>query len=206
MKASFVGCRFIPATFCLLLAWELVLVSCDMAGKDENHNLLKSIGLQKVRMPTSHYRKRLAVDARHYSRSDDSHMFVIKLPPNPHYYVHNRPDKTAGLIEKKKAPVTFQANGKPKRIYHWNIPVMKKIASQRTDTRLLKDKAFNNVLTDKYLQMTNVYQRKIPTYYVPVPVKQKKTSFHKYFAGNGKPHSFYVIEKSKKSHPHKLLV
>lgn len=180
------------------------LVVGDLPGKEENHSLLKSLGLQKVRMPTSHYRKRLAVDARHYSRSDDSHMFVIKLPPNPHYYVHNRPDKNSNLVEKKKVPVGFQANGKPKRIYHWNIPVMKKIANQRSDNRVLKDqKEWNHVLNDKYSQ-TNVYQRKIPTYYVPV--KQKKQNFHKYFPGNGKPHSFYVIEKSKKPHVHKLLV
>lgn len=42
-----------------------------------------------------------------------------------------------------------------------------------------------------------------PSYYVPA--KPKKSQFMKYFPGNGKPKSFYVIEKSKKPHYHRLL-
>lgn len=42
-----------------------------------------------------------------------------------------------------------------------------------------------------------------PTYYVPT--KPTKASFRKYFPGNGKLHSFYVIESSKKAHYHRLL-
>lgn len=202
---SFFCSRYNHILFWVFLTYILVLVTANMAGKQENHKLLKSLGLSKVRMPSSHYRKRLAVDARHYSRSDDSHMFVIKLPPNPHYYVNNYPINNPEMTDKKKIPVGFKSNGKPKRIYHWNIPVLKKMAHHRSnqaDNRLLKDdhRAWNN---EKHSQST-VYHRKIPTYYVPV--KQKKTSFHKYFPGNGKPQSFYVIEKSKKSHFHKLLV
>lgn len=49
------------------------------------------LGLSKVNVPMSHNRKRLAVQSRHHGRPDDSHMFIIKLPPNPFYYGNNKP-------------------------------------------------------------------------------------------------------------------
>lgn len=49
------------------------------------------MGFMKVKAPNSHNRKRLAVESRRHASSDDSHMFIIKLPPNLHYYTgpHN---------------------------------------------------------------------------------------------------------------------
>lgn len=47
--------------------------------------------MAKLNIPSSHHRKRLAVESRHHSRPDDSHMYIIKLPPNPAYYA-----KTSG--------------------------------------------------------------------------------------------------------------
>jgi len=44
------------------------------------------MGFMKVKAPNSHNRKRLAVESRRHSSRDDSHMFIIKLPPNMHYY------------------------------------------------------------------------------------------------------------------------
>lgn len=52
------------------------------------------LGLTKLRTPPAHNRKRLAVESRHHSRPDDSHMFVIKLPPNPYYYGDVKPVHT----------------------------------------------------------------------------------------------------------------
>lgn len=145
-------------------------------------------------MYPSYYRKRLAVDERHTSRTDDSHMFIIKLPPNPHYYVQNYVHSNSAVPKNSKLPVGFQANGKPKRIYHWNIPVLKKM---KLSGRLSPRQHVNNV--EKTAQ-ARVYH-KIPSYYSPL-----KESFHKYFQGNGKLKSFYVIEKNKKSQKHKLLM
>lgn len=134
-------------------------------------------------------------------------MFVIKLPPNPHYYVHNRPNSY--MEPENKVPVGFKSNGKPGKIYHWNIPVIKKIAQSKAKSRKsddsmivdIKHTNWNDVL-DKPL--TNPSSYKKPSYYVPA--KLKKSSFFKYFPGNGKPKSFYVIEKNKrKAHRHKLL-
>jgi len=44
------------------------------------------MGFMKVKAPNSHNRKRLAVESRRHASRDDSHMFIIKLPPNLHYY------------------------------------------------------------------------------------------------------------------------
>lgn len=52
------------------------------------------LGLTKLRVSPAHNRKRLAVESRHHGRPDDSHMFVIKLPPNPYYYGNHKPALT----------------------------------------------------------------------------------------------------------------
>lgn len=55
-----------------------------------NHELLSSLGLGKLPSPANHHRKRLAtLQSRHVGRPDDSRVFIVKLPPNPHYYSHS---------------------------------------------------------------------------------------------------------------------
>lgn len=48
-----------------------------------------------------------------------------------------------------------------------------------------------------------LYKNKSPTYYAPRP--KKSNNVHKYFPGNGKPKSFYVIKKSHKPYYQKLI-
>lgn len=54
-----------------------------------NHELLSSLGLGKLPSPSNHHRKRLATQSRHVGRPDDSRVFIVKLPPNTHYYSHS---------------------------------------------------------------------------------------------------------------------
>lgn len=171
----------------------------------KNHELLTKLGLSRVRGPNNHQRKRVAVESRHHSRSDDSHMFIIKLPPNPHYYVHNRPNT---IVEpNKKVPVGFKSNGKPGKIYHWNIPVIKKIVASKNKSRVNDDHVIdiqNPAIWNEVLDKPSKEKKPMKPYYY-VPAKSKKSPYMNHFAGNGKPHSFYVIEKSRKAHYHKLL-
>lgn len=44
------------------------------------------MGLQKLHISSGQQKKRLAVQSRHHGHPDDSHMFIIKLPPNQAYY------------------------------------------------------------------------------------------------------------------------
>ncbi|KAF7265790.1 uncharacterized protein LOC143206943 [Rhynchophorus ferrugineus] len=188
----------------ILMIWlVLQMVETRPQTNLKNHDLMKKLGLQKIRSPNTHHRKRLAVESRHQSRSDDSHMFVIKLPPNPHYYAVNRPNTF--LPEATKVPVGFKSNGKPGNIYHYNLPVLKKIVqtkhkSRSGDIDMDRPESWNEVL-DKPHHPNKKPLR--PSYYVPL--KPKKSNFLKYFPGNGKPHSFYVIEKNKRAHYHRLL-
>ncbi|XP_072380438.1 uncharacterized protein [Diabrotica undecimpunctata] len=182
------------------------LSDTKQSSSSKNHDLLTQLGLQRIKGPNSHHRKRLAVESRHHSRSDDSHMFIVKLPPHPHYYVHNKPNSVDNIHSKSRnLPVGFQNNGKPAKIYHWNLPLMKKAASThkaKSDDYLMDfrhQESWNEVL-DKPMKEKKPHK---PYYYVPA--KPKKSGFTKYFPGNGKPHSFYVIEKSKKAHYHRLL-
>lgn len=168
--------------------------------------MLTKLGLQKIRGPNTHHRKRLAVESRHHSRSDDSHMFIIKLPPNPHYYALNNPNSVLP-DDAQKIPVGFKSNGKPGKIYHWNLPVLKKIVETKQKSRtsdvdidLDHPESWNEVF-DKPVHPNKKPLK--PSYYVPQ--KPKKSNFMKYFPGNGKPHSFYVIEKNKRAHYHRLL-
>lgn len=158
----------------------------------------------------------------------------------------------------------FKSNGKPGRIYHWNLPVLKKMLTKGEstgrkssnlrhsndvndlidikniptwsnpwdDNNETLDKAFagkqhrgvnnadingpntvhiNGIDDDLNLKLL---KKKSPTYYAPLKQK-KKASMHsdsmavakssssaaasgssKYFPGNGKPKSFYVIKKN----------
>ncbi|KAF5270192.1 hypothetical protein FQR65_LT05672 [Abscondita terminalis] len=138
--------------------------------------------MTRVRAPNSHHRKRLAVESRHHSRSDDSHMFIVKLPPNPYYYTHNAPN--AVVESSKKLAVGFKSNGKPGKIYHWNMPFLKKMSASRSKSRT-SDAYFNNApnsnmwneVLDKPVKIKkNSYKS---SYYVPA--KTKKASLTKYF-------------------------
>lgn len=77
-------------TKCLSLSLNLQCFSCAFYSK---------LGLGKLHISSSHHKKRLAVESRHHGRPDDSHMFVIKLPPNPYYYTNNGPVPAPNAIE-----------------------------------------------------------------------------------------------------------
>lgn len=146
----------------------------------------------------------------------------------------------------KKVTVDFMSNGKPGRIYHWNLPVLKRMLSQEgggggaggissrtaSNSRVSNDiselidirhiptwtkpweqdsaadKAYrkndrlssdDSMLGELGVPVGQQQQHKSPTYYAPRP--KKNTNVQKYFPGNGKPKSFYVI-KGKSQTPH----
>ncbi|XP_063993656.1 uncharacterized protein LOC135171199 [Diachasmimorpha longicaudata] len=84
---------------------------------------------------------------RHGNR--DSHVYVVKLPASPPYYTITTPHKSPVKDDKlgnkmpmnknsvsssvihQSPPVGFHSNGKPAKIYHWNLPVMKKISEKK---------------------------------------------------------------------------
>lgn len=162
------------------------------------HELLSSLGLKKLHIPAAHHRKRLAEQGRRHA-TGDSRMFVIKLPPNTNYYMHSDPIAAAA----RTLPLQLTSNGKPAKVYHWNIPILQKMASQRPQARF-DDDIVDVESTPTWPKRANNHPNSLDplAYYVPT----KKTSFRKYFSGNGKPKSFYVIDKSKKALEfHRLL-
>lgn len=54
------------------------------------------LGFTKVKAPNSHNRKRLAIESRRHASPDDSHMFIIKLPPNMYYYTNPKASSGSG--------------------------------------------------------------------------------------------------------------
>lgn len=149
-------------------------------------------------------------------------------------------------------PVGFKSNGKPGRIYHWNIPVLKKIigGGDRGNSKKYKEKKANLRHTDldvedlldikntpTWSQSLNLApawrendtldksepikfdgfstdgiddderakvlkKKSSPSFYAPA----KKQNLHKYFPSNGKPKSFYIIEKNKQPVSYQNLI
>ncbi|KAM8703371.1 hypothetical protein ACLKA7_008058 [Drosophila subpalustris] len=221
-----------------------------------NKKMLNKMGFMKVKAPNSHNRKRLAVESRRHASRDDSHMFIIKLPPNLHYYagpngvrnsldaahphqmsnsIHDDAQKIAAFLATestkgtepteasalktngKKVSFPFSSNGRPGRIYHWNLPVLKQALHKKPnfahvsadDRNRLLDiekiptwrKPWENETMEKSFttgsgkaKYRKSLKQKSPTYYAPAQAVNKQ-SFHKYFAGNGKPKGFYVIKE-----------
>lgn len=167
--------------------------------------------------------------------------------------------------EQQISSMGFKSNGKPGHIYHWNLPVLKKMLTKGEstgrkssnlrhsndvndlidikniptwsnpwdDNNETLDKAFsgkqnrgsnaastlnlNGIDDDLNLKLL---KKKSPTYYAPAKQKKKATKYdsaaakssssasstfsssasssssNKYFPGNGKPKSFYVMKKN----------
>lgn len=118
-----------------------------------NAAVLNRLGLSPLEIPDGHHKKRLAgpeppgfssqtrihqpYSRRHGHR--DSHVFIVKLPASPPYYTIMKPHKAPVKDEKvtKTGGLTlheflgFHGNGKPAKIYHWNLPVVKKITEKK---------------------------------------------------------------------------
>lgn len=72
--------------------------------------IYSSLGIAKLPTHSNNHRKRLATQSRHVGRPDDSNVFIIKLPPNPHYYSQTTSFKGANelnSIDDKSKKVRF---------------------------------------------------------------------------------------------------
>lgn len=108
--------------------------------------------------------------------------------------------------------MNFQSNGKLGAIYHWNLPVLKKMLEKNhhknhnsyyrnaasEDEELLDiqniptwSDPWNEAQQEEQHQLEKKYKKKAPVYYAPV---KKNKKVQKYFPGNGKPKSFYVMK------------
>ncbi|XP_012273452.1 uncharacterized protein LOC105695952 [Orussus abietinus] len=120
-------------------------VSAFQTVHNSNAAILNRLGLTPLRFPDGHHKKRLAgpePPADHqnrihqpYSRRHghrDSHVYIVKLPASPPYYTLTKPHKKEEKTRNNLGlPVGFHSNGKPGKIYHWNLPVMKKMSEKR---------------------------------------------------------------------------
>lgn len=185
----------------------------------------------------NHHRKRLASQSRSkYASSaadggkggSDSQMFIVKLPPHAHFYddgsaahqklqyqlphqhQHPQQQQMQGYKNLNTIPVGFVSNGKPAKVYHWNLPTVKHALGGG------RYKSGNEAAQQMYLQYNGDFE--LPSsatggkvvvprrtlYYKPKPAgKPVKKSF----VNNGKPNSFYVVSKNAAASPqfHKIV-
>lgn len=175
------------------------------SAKQHNAKLLNRLGMKRVRTNGdrvgngNHHRKRLASQSRSkYAAggvdgkgASDSQMFVVKLPPHAHFYddgsVHQRlqhhQNQQAPYKSLNTVPVGFVSNGKPAKVYHWNLPTIKHALQGG------RFKSANDVHHHQYKQPGDFEARRT-FYYKPraagKPVKKS-------FVNNGKPNGFYVV-------------
>lgn len=117
--------------------------------------------------------------------------------------------------------MNFESNGKLGAIYHWNLPVLKKML-ERNHNKNSHNTYYRNAEDEEMLDIKNIptwsdpwieaqqadlqqmekkYKKKVPVFYAPV--KKNK----KFFPGNGKPKGFYVMKgQSNAVRYQKLLV
>ncbi|KAK3928475.1 Lysine--tRNA ligase [Frankliniella fusca] len=184
-----------------------------------NHQLLSGLGL--ARLPV--HGQGVLPSKKVPATEDDSRVFVVRLPPSQHYYsLLKSPPSLANSVS--KVEVGFRSNGKPARVYHWNIPVLKKMAAARrrstqgngsqpkpaknpsksklgaTRRKQAAAAAYHRVQQQQQQQHLLQHHQHQPEPAGPSPyyyVPAKKTSMHKLLGGNGKPHAMYVLEKSR---------
>ncbi|XP_054007765.1 uncharacterized protein LOC128891873 [Hylaeus anthracinus] len=140
-----------------------------------NAAILNRLGLAPLQIPDGHHKKRLAgpeppglnsqtrihqpYSRRHGHR--DSHVYIVKLPASPPYYTITKPHKSVKDEMAAKTgpnfPMGFQGNGKPAKIYHWNLPIVKKISEKkRLQTQLKLDHAKKKLEEAKKYQSTSL--------------------------------------------------
>ncbi|XP_074094795.1 uncharacterized protein LOC141524697 [Cotesia typhae] len=126
----------------------------------------------------------------------DSHVYVVKLPASPPYYTVTKPvkpsavnptidkyDKNKNISTKngiendiyyssstihKPSSVGFNSNGKPDKIYHWNLPLMKKINEKKRLNTLFKMNLFKkNYFKNNINEIFNNYDdKKLINYFI----------------------------------------
>ena len=132
--------------------------------RTSNAAILNRLGLSPLLVPDGHHRKRLAPEAfgprdaaghhqqpavrlhqstygrRHGGSAHDSHVYVVKLPPSPPYYSFAKPHKAADghNVTVANPNPGFRNNGKPAKIYHWNLPLLKKISEKKKHMAIAK--------------------------------------------------------------------
>ncbi|CAK9833491.1 hypothetical protein ANTRET_LOCUS10165 [Anthophora retusa] len=168
--------RFLSSTLLLISSSALVIASEQAVSSFEtvhtsNAAILNRLGLAPLQIPDGHHKKRLAgpeppglssqtrihqpYSRRHGHR--DSHVYIVKLPASPPYYTITKPHKSVKDEKVTKTgpnfPVGFQGNGKPAKIYHWNLPVVKKITEKKRLHTQMKIEQGKKKLGD-----TNKYQ------------------------------------------------
>lgn len=118
--------------------------------QNSNAAILNRLGLIQLthhQPADGHHRKRLApesfrvepqVGRRHSLSSQDSHVYVVKLPASQPYYSFSKPEKAEKAENVTVADPGFKNNGKPAKIYHWNLPLVKKINEKKKQMALLR--------------------------------------------------------------------
>lgn len=203
------------------------------SSKQHNAKLLNRLGMKRVRTSGgstgdngggNHHRKRLASQSRSKYAADgkggsDSQMFIVKLPPHSHFYddgaaVRQRlgqPHQQAPYMNMNTVPVGFVSNGKPAKVYHWNLPVIKHALGGG------RYKGVNDMVAKQQQQLQMHQHFDLPSAPPGSKILPRRTLYYKpraagkpvkkSYVNNGKPNGFYVVSSKTAAVPqyHKII-
>lgn len=115
-------------------------------------------------------------------RKGESTVYLIKLPPQSHYYAtlnHLGPAE-----QFKKVSMDFTANGKPAGVYHWNLPMSPVTIISKTTT----------IAPTMKIAPTTTIATTATTPATPM-TPRKKTYLRTHLHNNGKPDKIYLVKK-----------
>lgn len=213
LKCNFCFRLLLLSGFLLMFSSHLAVATISAENTSDfetvytsNAAILNRLGLAPLQIPDGHHKKRLAgpeppglssqtrihqpYSRRHGHR--DSHIYIVKLPASPPYYTITKPHKSVNDDKVTKTgpsfPVGFQGNGKPAKIYHWNLPVVKKMTEKKRLqlNQLIMDQARKGLDDTKKRQKTSSTKTMMNKLY-PFDATSKNNEYH---AGNDKLHSY----------------
>ncbi|XP_037074349.1 uncharacterized protein LOC119095595 [Pollicipes pollicipes] len=186
----------------LVVRFALLALCCGMsrAVNFENMQLFERLGLGRTVDEAS-------PRIRSLKTPGNSPMFVIRLPPSPYYYLNHVRGGGGGGAKPTAAPsfarvpLDFTINGKPDRLYHYNLGVTPPMVDETTTTEATTTTSTSTTTTTPRPKVNHAQRlrHKYADYYkgnkAPSAMKKYK------YAYNGKPSSFYVMRGSSARKP-----
>lgn len=166
-----------------------------------NMQLLHTLGMRKVRQP-NHHNKRHQQDSSksrsQYNINSDSQMYIVKLPPQPYYYLNEK--SSYNIKPKNNLPIKMVNNGKIDKVYHYNLPLVEKLMTGR--------KTYNNKvhrIHDPVQPYFGPYSQNEYEAMTKKPLENKKlfASNKNYDSDSSNGNSYY---RSEASHDHKKVI
>ncbi|XP_065558457.1 uncharacterized protein LOC136026103 [Artemia franciscana] len=182
----------IPVKRILTVALLLSTFGCDAALKKKKY--IKG-GQILQRMSVGRHIGDQRPQISQTKKEGESAIYYIRLPPQPYFY-NDFNEFDSSYTKKRtlnKIGLSFSSNGKPKQVYHWNLPLLKTTPLPfemitKKKHKLITAESTTTTTTTESTSVPNIAEVRRPAY-----EDKKRTLLRKQFYNNGKASSIYFI-------------